>query len=70
MGYAYHPRTRLACPHGFVVGPIHAYSRAHFERKASLAIMGSMILSKHLERTWPSIHLLTEPISKSGSGMH
>ena len=46
------------------------YPRAHFERKDSLAIMDSMILSKHLERTWPSIHLLGEPISKSRSGMH
>lgn len=25
MGYAYHPRTRLACPHGFAVGRVRGY---------------------------------------------
>ena len=27
MGYAYHPRTRLACPHGFAVGRVRGYVR-------------------------------------------
>ena len=32
-------------------------THTQFERKGPLAVMGSMILSEHLERTWPSIHL-------------
>ena len=38
--------------------------------RAPLAIMGNMILSKHLEHIWPSTHRLRGPSSKSRSGMH
>ena len=39
------------------------------EQRGALAIMGNMILSKHLEHIWPSTHRLRGPSSKSRSGM-
>ena len=37
-----------------------------YERKGPLAIMGNMILSKHLEHIWPSTHRLRGPSSSQG----
>ena len=46
--------------------PTHAFV---YELKGLLAIMGNMILSKHLEHIWTSTHRLRGPSSKSRSGM-
>ena len=43
MGYAYHPRTRLACPHGFAVGRVRGYPCNRCGIDAYLLILESYI---------------------------